>query len=169
MKYFIQNSLGVDKFSTIYIDENSNNIKYDNKKNYRFIKPVKGNAFKYYLIYIFLLLLVFVFYFNEDKIHKNQNELVAIKSILLTIKKDKKYHFISKKLLNIYESAKSKGIKINSIQLKNSELFMNFEAREKSGIYDLVQNNENSVIENMIFDKKNSRYKIDASFKISRN
>ncbi len=94
--------------------------------------------------------------------------LSSLKKQTEQIKRDKKFTFISNKILNIYEKAKEKKVFLVSIDIKNGKIIINLEAKNKKSIYDFLNEFKDMAIQNIYFDEKIKRFISNASFKIYR-
>jgi len=168
LKIFIRNHLGIENIKVLPLKDVR--LREQSKKiDYRFIKAVRDYQFVYYLLYLCVLVFVTIYFFIgiEDKYEKdNFNNL---KKNIEKVKKDKKFTYISKEVLVIYENAKENKVLIKSILFENSKFQLVLESKKKEGIYKLLTSIKESSINDIQYNKKEKKYKSHVSFKISRN
>lgn len=151
------------------ISLNKAKIKNYDDTNYNFIKAIKKPYFLFYILYLVALFIICIFlYLNINKVHK-KDEFYNLKTNIEEIKKDNRFIYITKRVLNIYENAKLNDVTVNSILFENSKVLLKLEAIKKNGIYNLLKNIKKSAIEDMQYNEESKRYRAHVSFKIFRN
>jgi len=103
------------------------------------------------------------------KIKYEKDNFNNLKKNIEKVKKDKKFTYISKEVLVIYENAKENKVLIKSILFENSKFQLVLESKKKEGIYKLLTSIKESSINDIQYNKKEKKYKSHVSFKISRN
>lgn len=167
LKVFIKNTFGMNDMKIVSIKDVK--IKKQNKIDYNFIKVVKKPYFAYYVLYLIALILIFLFLYVNTNNSDSKGNFVNLQTNIEKIKKDNKFTYITKKILEIYKNAKLNKVSVNSILFENSKVILILEAIEKDGIYKLLNKIEKSSIEDMQYNEEQKRYKAHVSFKISRN
>lgn len=145
---------------------NSSGKSANSKIIYNFIKPIKSNLFRYFILYF--LFLLSLFYFYDLEIKKEKTNLIELRKTTKNLKEELIFYSVSKTVKSLINLADKSKTKIIFISLKDSKISLKLQAKDKSDIYNFLKDlNKNSVV-NVFYDKEKGRFIGDATFKIYR-
>lgn len=108
------------------------------------------------------------FYFLDFNQRKDENLLKKISLNTNQINENSKYEFLSKRLIPLFSKSQNYLVKIETITLKDSTIFLKLQSKQKESIYKFLKEFKEVKIEDMSFDKTKKEYLANAIFKIYR-
>lgn len=159
---FLKKKFNLD--SILYFENKK--LKFNYRLNYSFIRPIKTNYFKYFLLYLFFLGITF--YQVDFNNNVKKVDLESLKLETISLKEDKEFLFVSEKILEIYEKRLFYKIEIDSINVNQAVMHITLNCKSKDEIYSFFKELNSSKIGSITYDNFTKSFKSNATISLSR-
>ncbi len=141
-----------------------NKIILCNKNSHLFFEPKSFKLFRLYIFYLFLLCASFYFF---DFHSTEEKVFLDAKEVIKTIE-TKKFEYLSKEILYLYEKANINKIKIINLEFTHLDALLKIEAKSKDKIYKFCKDLNNNKVKEIKYDSNLKKFIADVSFQIIR-